>query len=145
MINIICLGKIKEKYLNDLIEDYKSRIEKYTKLKITQLKDTNILQEEGENILKNINPKDYVIVCTPEGKSLNSIDFAKKLDEIFNFTSNIVFVIGSSNGLDNKVKSRANLLLSFSEFTIPHGLFRGLLLEQIYRAYKINNNESYHK
>lgn len=145
MINIVCLGKIKEKYLNDLIIDYKTRIEKYHKIKITELKDTNDLEEESINILKNIGPRDYVIACAIEGDKMSSETLAKRMDEAFLESGTIVFVIGSSNGLSKTVKERANLNLSFSSFTMPHGLFRGVLLEQIYRTFKINNNESYHK
>lgn len=145
MIRIICLGKIKEKYLNDLIEDYKKRIEKYHKIEIVELKDTEDLEEEAENILKVINPRDYCIVCAIEGKRMDSLEFASTIDRAFMASGTIDFVIGSSKGLDKKVKDRADFLLSFSDLTMPHGLFRGVLLEQIYRAFKINNNESYHK
>lgn len=145
MIQIICLGKIKEKYLTDLIEDYKKRISKYHKIEIIELKDENDLEKEATNILKHIKERDFNIVCDIKGEKFDSIDFAKKLDSIFQISGTINFIIGSSDGLHNSVKSRANLSLSFSDFTMPHGLFRGLLLEQIYRAFKINNNESYHK
>lgn len=145
MIKIICLGKIKENYLNDLIDDYKKRISKYQKLEIIELKDTNILLEEASNIMDKIDNKDYVIALAIEGEEMDSVSFANLIDKTFISYPNITFVIGSSNGLDDVVKKRANKLLSFSRFTYPHGLFRGILLEQIYRACKINNNESYHK
>lgn len=145
MIKIICLGKIKEKYLADLIEDYKSRIEKYHKLTIIEIKDENDLSKEASNIMKYINPDDYVIACAIGGEELTSEALAKFIDKTFISHGCIDFVIGSSTGLDKSIYNRANKLLSFSRFTMPHGLFRGVLLEQIYRSFKINNNETYHK
>ncbi|MDD5865738.1 MAG: 23S rRNA (pseudouridine(1915)-N(3))-methyltransferase RlmH [bacterium] len=145
MIKIICLGKIKEKYLEDLVNDYSKRITKYHKIEIIELKDENDLSKEAKNIVKYIDSKDYVISLDINGKSFKSEDFAYFLNQTFINYSNIVFIIGSSFGLDESIKKRSNLLLSFSSMTFPHGLFRGILLEQIYRAFKINNNESYHK
>ena len=145
MIKIICLGKIKEKYLADLIEDYKSRIEKYHKLTIIEIKDENDLSKEASNIMKYINSDDYVIACAIGGEELTSESLAKFIDKTFISHGCIDFVIGSSTGLDKSIYNRANKLLSFSRFTMPHGLFRGVLLEQIYRSFKINNNETYHK
>lgn len=145
MIKIICLGKLKEKYLEELVNDYLKRISKYHKIEIIELKDENDLTKEAKNIIKYIDTKDFVISLDINGKSLNSEDFANLLNQTFIKYSNITFVIGSSFGLDESIKNRSNLLLSFSSMTFPHGLFRGLLLEQIYRAFKINNNESYHK
>ena len=124
MIKIICLGKIKEKYLEDLINDYQKRISKYHKLEIIELKDINDLDK---------------------GKKFNSLEFANLIDKTFLDYSNITFIIGSSEGLSGIIKDKANMLLSFSDMTFPHGLFRGLLLEQIYRSFKILNNEKYHK
>lgn len=145
MINIICIGKIKEKYLVDLINDYKKRIEKYHKINIIELKESQNIEIEAEPILKNIHERDYVIACCIEGKRMNSLELEHTISGAFLESGTIDFIIGSSCGLSEKVKNRANLLLSFSDFTIPHGLFRGLLLEQIYRSFKIKNNESYHK
>lgn len=145
MINIICSGKIKEKYLSDLINDYKSRISKYHKLNIIEIKDENDLIKEANSIKKYINEKDFVIACAINGKELNSEEFAKLIDNTFITNSTIDFVIGSSMGLDDSIYERANATISFSRLTMPHGLFRGVLLEQIYRAFKINNNENYHK
>ncbi len=145
MIKIICLGKIKEKYLVDLIDDYTGRINKYHKLEIIELKDTNVLSSEVEDIMKNIKPRDYVVACSSEGVKKDSLEFAKLIDKTFLTSGEIAFIIGSSNGLDDSIKRRADMLLSFSDMTMPHGLFRGVLLEQIYRAFKINNNETYHK
>lgn len=145
MIKIICLGKIKEKYLNDLIEDYKSRIEKYHKINIIEIKDENDLSKEAVNIMKYISPDDYVIACAIGGEELTSEFLAKLIDKTFISHGCIDFVIGSSTGLDKSIYDRADKQLSFSRFTMPHGLFRGVLLEQIYRSFKINNNETYHK
>lgn len=151
MIKIICVGKIKEKYLKEAIEDYSSRIKKYTNIEIVELNDEKIDNEkatkkkEGEKILNNIKEKDYVITLDLNGKEYNSLAFAKFMNDIFIINSNIVFVIGGSLGLDDEVLKRANHSISFSKFTFPHQLFRVVLLEQIYRSYKINNNENYHK
>ncbi len=145
MIKIICLGKIKETYLNDLINDYLKRINKYHKIEIIELKDTDNLTEEAINIMKYIDNRDYVIACTPEGKQIDSVELSTLIDKTFITNPTITFVIGSSTGIDDSVKNRADLLLSFSKLTYPHGLFRGILLEQIYRSFKIINNESYHK
>lgn len=145
MLKIICLGKIKEDYLAKLIKDYKERISKYHKIEIIELKDENDLKKEALNILKNINFRDYCILCDIKGRKLNSVDFAHDIDEAFQKSGTIDFVIGSSEGVDESVKIRANEKISFSDLTMPHGLFRGVLLEQIYRAFKINNNETYHK
>ena len=145
MIKIICLGKLKESYLTELVNDYLKRINKYHKAEIIELKDEENLESEAKNILKYINPNDYVITLEIEGKALNSLEFAKLIDETFITNSTITFIIGSSTGLANTIKERSNFKLSFSKFTFPHGLFRGILLEQIYRAFKINHNENYHK
>ena len=145
MIKIICLGKIKEKYINDLIQDYSTRIKKYHKIEIIELKDTNNLEEEKNDILKHISSNDYIIALDIDGKQLDSLEMAKTIDETFINYPTITFIIGSSYGLHNDIKEKANLRLSFSKMTFPHGLFRGILLEQIYRAFKILNNETYHK
>lgn len=145
MIKIICLGKLKEKYLIDLTNDYLKRINKYHKIELIELKDEDDLQKESESILKYIKEKDYIITLEIEGNSFTSLEFANKLNETFINYSNITFIIGSSLGLADNIKKISNLRMSFSKMTFPHGLFRGVLLEQIYRAFKINNHESYHK
>ena len=151
MIRIICVGKIKEKYLRDATLEYSKRLSKYTKLEIIEVKDESIgnekdiLKKESISIDKYINDKDYNIILAIEGEELTSKTFAKKLDNIFNYSSNINFIIGGSLGIDDSIKEKANLKLSFSRMTYPHQLFRVILLEQIYRAFKIINNESYHK
>ena len=145
MIKILCVGKIKEKYLNDLINDYKTRITKYSKIEIVEIKDSDIFKE-SEEILKNINDKDYNIIMDIKGKMIDSVELSTLIDKTFTSGYNtITFIIGASNGVTDEVKNRCNYRLSFSNLTFPHGLFRGILLEQIYRSFKIINNESYHK
>ena len=151
MIKLITVGKIKEKYLKDAILEYTKRISKYTKLEIIELQDYDydnkqiVLEKEKENIIKHINSRDYVITMQIEGKNISSEDFADKIDKVFVTNPNIVVIIGGSYGLHDDIKKISNFSLSFSKMTFPHQLFRVLLLEQIYRAYKIINNESYHK
>ena len=139
MIKIICLGKIKEQYITDMIKDYKSRITKYHKIEILELKDTNNLEEEKESILKHISNQDI------NGKEIDSLELSKLIDKAFLERGTITFIIGSSNGLSDSIKELSNQNISFSKLTFPHGLFRAILLEQIYRSFKILNNESYHK
>lgn len=144
MIKIICVGKLKEKYLIDLVNDYKNRINKYHKLEIVELKDSN-KNEEGLEISKYINKKEYIITMEINGNKMNSVEFSKKIDNWLMTYSNITFIIGGSDGIDDSIKKISNYELSFSDLTFPHGLFRGFLLEQIYRSFKILNNETYHK
>ena len=151
MIKIICLGKIKEKYLIDGIEEYKKRISKYSQISIIELEDVGlndkkvVLKKEEEKILKVIDKKDFIITMEIEGNNLTSEEFASKIDNIFIDHSNITFIIGGSFGLSDNIKNLSNYKLSFSKMTFPHQLFRLILLEQIYRVFKINNNEEYHK
>lgn len=144
MIKIICIGKIKENYLKDAINDYQKRISKYHKIEIVELPDSNI-DNEKELIKKNINSKDYIITMEIEGNMLSSIELSEKIDKTFITNPNITFIIGGSTGLHQEIKNISNYKLSFSKLTFPHGLFRLILLEQIYRSFKILNNESYHK
>ena len=144
MIKIICVGKIKEQYLKDAILEYKKGISKYHKLEIIELPD-NSIEEEGNAILKVINDKDYVITLEIEGQMIDSIEFSNRMEKIFIEHSNITFIIGGSDGLSDKIKAISNFKLSFSKMTFPHQLFRVILLEQIYRAFKIMKNETYHK
>lgn len=150
-IKIICVGKIKESYLVDAINEYKKRISKYSSIEICELKDeSNQLDEkkvkelEGDRILNSL--EGYVVGLVIKGEMLDSESLAKKLDYISTYNnSTISFVIGGSLGLSDKVISKLDYKLSFSKMTFPHQLMRVILLEQIYRAFKINNNESYHK
>ena len=150
MIKIICVGKIKEKYLEDAIKEYEKRISKYTKLEIIEVKDESFdevktLITERDSILKYVSDKDFIITMEIDGNEIDSVTFANKLDSIQSNNSNITFIIGGSYGLHPDIKALSNYKLSFSKMTFPHQLFRVILLEQIYRAFKINNNESYHK
>ena len=151
MIKIITVGSIKEKYLKDAIDEYMKRIKKYTSIELIEVKDEGLVEEqkaiylEAEKIKKHISNKDYIITMEIDGKELSSTEFAEKLNKIQIENSNIVFIIGGSYGLSDEIKQQSKLHLSFSKMTFPHQLFRVLLLEQIYRAFKILNNESYHK
>lgn len=151
MIRIVCVGKLKEKYWRDAVFEYIKRIQKYTKIEIIEVADESIEDSvvapryEMEKIERFIHPKDYLITLEIEGKTFDSLNFSKELDHIQTHYSNITFLIGGSYGLDDSLKKRSNLSLSFSKMTFPHQLFRVLLLEQIYRAYKIKNHETYHK
>lgn len=151
-INIISVGKIKEQYFIDGIEEYRKRLTKYTNIElITVMDEPNELdskivkKKEAERILAKIPSNSYTIVLDLKGKELDSIEFAKKIDEIKNVSSTINFIIGGSLGLDESVINKGDYKLCFSKFTFPHKLMKLILLEQIYRAFKINNNESYHK
>ena len=143
-INIICVGKIKEKFFSDAIAEYSKRLSKYCKFEIIEV-DDSIPSIEETKIMKHIDNKDYVITLEIEGKNLSSPQFADKLDNTFISHSNITFVIGGSYGLSDNIKNRSNYKLSFSNMTFPHGLFRLIFLEQLYRCFKIINNETYHK
>ena len=157
-IRIICVGKLKEKYLKDAIAEYAKRLGRFCTFEICELNDEKIpdnaskaqcdavLKKEAESILKNISKDSYVISLCVEGKSLSSEDFAGKIGDItLGGKSTIDFIIGGSLGLDVSVKSVSDFKLSFSSFTFPHQLMRLILTEQIYRAFKINSNEEYHK
>ena len=157
-INIICVGKLKEQYLKDAISEYSKRLKRFCTFSITELPDERIddnpseaeekkvLSVEGEKIMKHILPDDYVIALCVEGKEMSSEAFADKLSDVMlKGKSTIDFIIGGSLGLDDAVKKRSDFRLSFSPMTFPHQLMRVILLEQIYRAFKINANEKYHK
>lgn len=154
-IKIIALGKIKEKFLKDGIDEFLKRLSPYTSLEIVELnpveiKDENLtkkaLDEEGANILSHIKEDSFVITMEILGKQLSSEEFAYKIKEItMNGTSELVFVIGSSCGISDKVSQRANFKMSMSKMTFLHQFARLILVEQIYRAFKILNGEKYHK
>ena len=144
MIKLICVGKIKERYLTEGIEDYFRRINKYHKLEIIEVDDSVPDIEEGK-IIKYIDNRDYVITLEIDGNNLSSVELAEKIDKTFISNSNITFIIGGSYGLSDNIKKRSNDKLSFSRMTFPHGLFRMIFLEQLYRSFKILNNETYHK
>ncbi len=156
-INIFCVGTIKENFLKDAILEYKKRLSKYVAINIEEVKEAKIesfenvnlinktLDEEGERILKRINKEDYLILVDLHGREINSEEFAKVLSNLKDGgCSTIDFVIGGTLGLSDKLRKRSNYKLCLSKMTFPHQLTRLILLEQIYRACKINNNESYH-
>ena len=154
-IKIIALGKIKEQFLKEGVNEFVKRLTPYTTIEIAELqpieiKDENltqkVLEQEGEKILSLIKPSDYVITLEIKGKELSSKEFAQKINDITNTgTSELVFVIGSSCGLSKTVSERANFKLSLSKMTFLHQFTRLILIEQIYRAFKILKNETYHK
>lgn len=157
-ITVIALGKLREKYLTDAISEYSKRIFAYGKLQIIELNPVrlsdnpsqteidNALSKEAEEIKKKIPNNSFVFSLCIEGKEKSSEAFAKAIsDATLNGKSNIVFIIGSSFGLSPEIKSLSNFRLSFSPMTFPHQLMRVMLLEQIYRAFQINNNGKYHK
>ena len=151
MIKVLCVGKLKEDYLQAAVCEYEKRISKYAKLKIIEVSDFHYedihktKEKEGEELLKHIEEKDYVITLDIAGKQLDSLSFAANLDKLEMQHANLCFVIGGSYGLASSLTQRAQMTLSFSKMTFPHQLFRVLFLEQLYRAYKINHNEKYHK
>jgi 23S rRNA (pseudouridine1915-N3)-methyltransferase len=157
-ISIITVGKIKEKYLRDAMEEYSKRLKRYCKLEVIEVQDEKtpdnasekeelqIKAKEGEAILKNIKDNMYVIALAIEGKMLSSEELAGLIKDLgVKGDSNIAFVIGGSLGLSKEVINRADYKLSFSKMTFPHQLMRVILLEQIYRGFRINSNEPYHK
>ena len=153
MIQIVCVGKLKEKATAALVSEYVKRLQPYTRLEICEAADeSNQLDEqkvkllEGERILKLIRKDAYVILLDLRGKEMSSVQLARKIEEINTYSSsNIAFIIGGSLGVSDEVVKRADLLWKLSELTFPHNLVRIILLEQIYRSYKILNNEPYHK
>ncbi len=157
-ITVICIGKLKEKYWTAAIDEYSKRLKGYCSLDIVELKEARlpdkagpaeelaVKEAEGEEILKRIKDSQYVITLEVKGKMLSSEKLAEKVESLgIDGHSNVVFVIGGSLGLSAAVSKRANFKLSFSEMTFPHQMMRVILLEQVYRAFKINRNEAYHK
>ena len=157
-ITIITVGKIKEKYFTMAIDEYSKRLGRYVKLDIVEVADEKtpdgasdteerlIRQKEGERILKLLKEDSYVITLEIEGKMLDSVELSEKINQIgVSGKGHITFIIGGSLGLSDEVKNRADFKLSFSKMTFPHQLMRVVLLEQIYRSYRILGNEPYHK
>ena len=157
-ITIITVGKIKEKYLKDAIDEYSKRLSKYCKLEIIEVADektpdnasavveNSIRDKEAERIIKHIKEDAYLITLEINGKQLTSEELADKVDKLgVQGVSHIIFVIGGSIGLGDAVLQKSNFALSFSKMTFPHQLMRVILLEQIYRSYRIINGEPYHK
>ena len=157
-INIICVGKLKEKYLKDALSEYSKRLSKYCNLNIIELPDeklpnnlndsliNQIKQKESNNILSHIEKGSYVLALDLKGKQFSSEEFSKKITNIsINSFSSITFIIGGTLGLYENVLKNSNELICFSKMTFPHQLIRIFLLEQIFRAFKISNNETYHR
>ena len=156
-INIICIGKIKEKFFKDAINEYSKRLSKYCKLNIIELPDEKIPDKINQSIIDNIKekecnniishlPKDTYLICLDlKGKELSSEEFSKELDTLSFMTSSITFVIGGSLGITTKLLSLSKKSICFSKMTFPHQLIRVFLLEQLFRGFKISNNETYHR
>lgn len=157
-ITLITVGKIKEKYLKDAIAEYSKRLSRYCKLEIVEVADEKtpdnasdtvedaIRDKEGERILKYVKEDAYVITLEIAGKMLTSEEMAEKIEKLgVQGTSHIIFIIGGSIGLGKEILKRSDYALSFSKMTFPHQLMRVILLEQIYRSYRIMNHEPYHK
>lgn len=142
-VNIVCVGKLKESYWRDAVEEYLKRLSRFAKVQIKELNEKATLFEEADSILNNLTG--HVIALALEGKKATSEEFARKIKRLCDGGEEITFVIGSSCGLHERVKSRADELLSFSDMTFPHQLMRVILLEQVYRAFMINAGAEYHK
>lgn len=157
-INVLCVGKIKEKFFQEAIDEYSKRLSRFCSLNIFSVPDekipenanssleTQIKIKEGNSILSHVKPDSYVIGLDLNGKELDSVSFSVHLDKIYStYNSNITFIIGGSLGLSEEVINKCDELVCFSKMTFPHQLIRIFLLEQLYRAFKIINNETYHK
>lgn len=156
-INVICIGKIKAQYLKDAITEYSKRLSRYCKLNIVELPDekipdkinTSLANEiklkECTNIINHTKKDSYIIALDLNGKQFTSEEFSKKIEDISMENSSITFIIGGSLGLNEEVLNMCNQKISFSKMTFPHQLFRVFLLEQIFRAFKISNGETYHR
>ena len=156
-ITVITVGKLKEKYLREAVLEYFKRLSRFVKLEIIEIPDCKIpenasksqelsvLEKEGDMILSKIKPNSHLICMCIEGKQLSSTEIADEIESISMTKSHITFVIGGSLGIADKVKNMADLKLSFGKNTLPHQLMRVILLEQVFRGFKIINNETYHK
>lgn len=156
-INMICIGKIKENYLKDAINEYSKRLSRYCKLNIIELPDekipdklndslsNEIKSKECNNIINHIKKDSYIIALDLKGKQFTSEEFSSHLDNLSMETSNITFIIGGSLGLNDELLNKCNQKICFSKMTFPHQLIRVFLLEQIFRAFKISNGETYHR
>lgn len=152
MIKLVCIGKIKDTNLKALIDDYTKKINRYHKIEVIEVKDEPIkdndkyvLETEANRVLDKIGNDEYVILLDLHGKEIDSVSFANKIDKLFISNSKICFVIGGSLGLGEQLIKRANYRLKISDMTFLHQMTRLIILEQIYRAFKILSNETYHK
>ncbi len=156
-INILCCGKIKEQYLKDAISEYSKRLSKYCKLNIIELSDESVPDKLSDTLIDSIKNKEaekmltkldntYIICCDLKGKNYTSEEFSQKLDKLkLDGVSNLTFVIGGTLGIGEKVLEKSDEKICFSKMTFPHQLMRVILLEQLFRAFKISNNETYHR
>ncbi len=156
-VTVITVGKLKEKFFQDAVSEYLKRLSRFAKVRIVEIPDekipehasekqkAQILEREGKEILSYLKEGTYFVTLCVEGKTLSSEEFAEKISDAAMQYGKIAFAIGSSMGLSPEVKSRSSLRLSFGRMTLPHQLMRVVLTEQIYRAFKINANETYHK
>ena len=156
-VTLICVGKVKEKFYKDAIKEYEKRLGAYIKLNTIEISDEKVkvendseialaMEKEGNNILSKIKDNQYVITLEILGKNLSSEEFASKIDNLMlTGKSDVTLVIGGSYGLSDSVKKRSDFALSFSRMTFPHQMMRVVLLEQVYRAYRIITGASYHK
>ena len=156
-INIICIGKIKEKFFKDAIDEYSKRLSKYCKLNILELPDekipdktninieNSIKSKECDNIINHIKKDSYIICLDLKGKQFSSEEFSKNIENISMTSSQITFIIGGSLGLTEKILNIANQKICFSKMTFPHQLMRVILVEQVYRGFRIMHGEPYHK
>lgn len=157
-INIVCVGKLKERYWTDAVTEYLKRLSRYCRMEIVELKEARLLDHaspaeeeqvktvEGESILRSLSADSYVIALDVKGKQLSSEQLSEKIENLaLEGRSTVDFIIGGSLGLSEAVRKRADFRLSFSAMTFPHQMMRVILLEQIYRAFKISRNEPYHK
>lgn len=157
-VTILCVGKVKEKFYRDAIAEFSKRLSRYCKLDVIEVSDEKtqedaseneiriVKEKEGERLLKNIKEDAYVICLCIDGKQMDSEELSEKIEKLgVQGTSHICFVIGGSLGLSDEVVKRADMKLSFSKMTFPHQLMRVILLEQVYRSYRIMNHEPYHK
>ena len=157
-ITVITVGKLKERYFKEAVEEYSTRLSKYCKLEIAEVPDEKapenlspaqeliIIQKEGQGILKYVKEDTYVIALAIQGKQLSSVGLAEFINNLgIKGKSNIAFIIGGSLGLSDEVLKRADYKLSFSPMTFPHQMMRVILLEQVYRGFRINKGEPYHK
>ena len=155
-ISIICIGKIKEKYIKDAIDEYSKRLSKYCNLKFVELPDeklptktydsllNDIKEKECKKIIDNIKKDSYVFTLDLKGKEYTSEEFSKKIENVTLTNSNITFIIGGTLGLNDEVRKMSNEIVCFSKMTFPHQLIRLFLTEQLFRSFKISNNETYH-
>ncbi len=156
-IDIICVGKLKEQYFKDALNEYSKRLSKYCILSIVELPDekvpdklsdkliSDIKEKESNNILSHIKKDSYIVSLDLRGKQYTSEEFSKKLEKISLINSSVTFIIGGTLGLSDKLISNSDELICFSKMTFPHQLIRIFLLEQIFRGFKISNNETYHR